>query len=35
MGELWTILLLAFFFGTSFGMIHLIERVQWRAGDRK
>lgn len=35
MEELWSIVLLAFFFGTTFGMIHLIERVQWRAGDRK
>lgn len=35
MGDIWSILLLVFFFGTSFLTIGLIERIQWRAGDRK
>lgn len=35
MGNLWSVLLLALFFGSSFLMIGLIERIQWRAGDRK
>lgn len=35
MGDLWSVLLLALFFGSSFLMIGLIERIQWRAGDRK
>jgi hypothetical protein len=35
MGELWSVLLLIFFFGSSYLMIDWIERVQWRAGDRK
>jgi len=35
MEDLWSVLLLALFFGSSFLMIGLIERIQWRAGDRK
>ena len=35
MGDLWSILLLTLFFGSTFLMIGLIERIQWRAGDRK
>ncbi len=35
MGDLWSVLLLALFFGSSFLMIGLIERIKWRAGDRK
>lgn len=35
MGELWSVLLLIFFFGSSYLMIDWIERVHWRAGDRK
>jgi len=35
MGDIWSLLLFVFFFGSSFLMIGLIERIQWRAGDRK
>lgn len=35
MGELWVLLMLGSFFAVSFGLIRLIERVQWKAGDRK